>query len=80
MSRQQDAVTELVVTVAIVVIVLVIGLFWKLGAGFVKCNSYEGITDRETKYSVISGCYVKTPENKWVPHEEMTKSSVVDSK
>ncbi|ADG60004.1 hypothetical protein Acj9p104 [Acinetobacter phage Acj9] len=80
MNQKGNGAIEFVATIAIVVVILVGVGIWNLVAGYVGCKSYENITDRDTKYSLITGCYVKTPQGAWVPREEMTKSSVVESK
>ncbi|AWY10338.1 hypothetical protein HYQ09_gp093 [Acinetobacter phage vB_AbaM_Konradin] len=72
--------TELVFSVIIVCVIVVVGLTYNTVSGYVKCNSYESITGRQTKYSFITGCYVKTDKNTWIPREEMTKTTVVESK
>lgn len=71
---------ELTITLILVAILLIIGLGWSRISGYISCESYENITDRSTKYSLITGCYVKNDSGRWVPKEEMTKSSVVESK
>ena len=80
MSKYNDNVAELIFTVLMICVIAVIGIFWSIGSGYVKCESYAEVTDRQTKFSLISGCYVKNPKGEWIPHEEMTKSSVVNSK
>ncbi|AFL47497.1 hypothetical protein ZZ1p0103 [Acinetobacter phage ZZ1] len=67
---------ELIFSVIIVCVIVVVGLTYNTVSGYIKCNSYESITGRTTKYSLISGCFVKT-DNGFVPQEEMTKTAVV---
>lgn len=75
-----DTKFELIFSIGLLFVILFVGLVWNKTSNFITCSSYENITERDTKYSLISGCYVKNTENKWVPLEEMTKSSVVESK
>lgn len=68
---------ELIATLIIVVVIVVCLLFWNSISGFMQCNSYESMTDRQTKYSIVSGCYVKT-EKGWIPREEMSKRAIAN--
>lgn len=68
---------ELIATLIIVVVIAVCLLFWNGISGFMQCNSYESMTDRQTKYSIVSGCYVKT-EKGWIPREEMSKRAIAN--
>ena len=36
------------------------------------------ITERITKYSIVNGCFVKTPSG-WIPQEEMSKRAYTNS-
>ena len=42
------------------------------------CSNYGSLTERTTKYSIVSGCYVKTPSG-WIPQEEMSKRAYGNS-
>lgn len=42
------------------------------GVMYSTCKNYGFITERITKYSILNGCFVKTPSG-WIPQEEMTK-------
>lgn len=68
---------ELIATLVISAIIIVVAVCWSTVSEYVSCKSYGSITDRTTKYSLISGCYVKTDAGHWVPREEMTKTAVV---
>lgn len=71
---------ELVLTLIFAFVIIVVATGWSRVSGYISCNSYESITGRSTKYSLITGCYVKNDNDTWVPREEMTKSAVVESK
>lgn len=82
MSKFQrgNSLVELIFSVAVLVVLLIIGFLWHVGSGYVKCSNYSSLTDRATKFSVISGCFVKTDSGRWVPQAEMTRTTVVDAK
>ncbi|AZU98741.1 hypothetical protein vBAbaMPhT2_242 [Acinetobacter phage vB_AbaM_PhT2] len=71
---------EFIATIIIAVIILAIASVWSMASEYISCKSYESNTGRTVKYSLITGCYVKTDKDNWVPREEMTKSAVVESK
>lgn len=68
---------ELIATLAVTAVIIVVVLFWTTISGFMQCNSYESMTDRQTKFSIVSGCYVKT-EKGWIPREEMSKRAIAN--
>lgn len=68
---------ELITTLILVAIIVVALAFWNTIAGFMQCNSYESMTDRQTRFSIVSGCYVKT-EKGWIPREEMSKRAIAN--
>ena len=39
------------------------------------CNNYQSLTDRQTKYSIINGCLVKTKSG-WIPKSEIRSENV----
>lgn len=43
-----------------------------------SCNNYEDLTGRETKYNVINGCFVKTPDG-WIPKSEI-RTALIEEK
>ena len=61
---------ELIATLVIMVGVLVGVFLFKSVGGWVSCNNYKSMTDRQTKYSVINGCFVKTKSG-WIPKSEI---------
>ena len=68
---------ELITTLILVAIIVVALAFWNVISGFMQCNSYESMTDRQTRFSIVSGCYVKT-EKGWIPREEMSKRAIAN--
>ena len=40
-----------------------------------SCNNYQSLTDRQTKYSIINGCFVKTKSG-WIPKSEIRSENV----
>lgn len=68
---------ELIATLILVAIIIVALAFWNVISGFMQCNSYESMTDRQTRFSIVSGCYVKT-EKGWIPREEMSKRAIAN--
>lgn len=62
---------SLVIPAALFVLIAVIAGI----SGYVSCNSYSDMTERQTKYSIVSGCYVKTDKG-YVPQEEMSKRAI----
>ena len=72
-----NAAFELWTTIILVVIIAIFIAGWNTVSGFMQCNSYESMTDRQTRYSIVSGCYVKT-EKGWIPREEMSKRAIAN--
>lgn len=68
---------ELIASIILVVIIIVIVGCWNTISGFMQCSSYESMTDRQTRFSIVSGCYVKT-EKGWIPREEMSKRAIAN--
>ena len=62
--------TELITTVVLMCTVLIGVFLFKSIGGWVRCNNYESLTDRQTKYSIINGCFVKTKSG-WIPKSEI---------
>ena len=62
--------TELNITLMLMVAVLFGVFMFKTIGGWISCNDYQSITDRQTKYSVINGCFVKTKSG-WIPKSEI---------
>ena len=62
--------TELITTVVLMCAVLIGVFLFKSVGGWVSCNNYQSLTDRQTKFSIINGCFVKT-ESGWIPKSEI---------
>ena len=67
--------TELNTTLMIMVAMLFGVFVFKTVGGWVSCNDYQSITDRQTKYSVINECFVKTKSG-WIPKSEIRSEHV----
>lgn len=65
---------ELILSLVVVGIILICTMFWNM----YSCSNYGSLTERTTKYSIVSGCYVKTPSG-WIPQEEMSKRAYGNS-
>lgn len=79
-NQTGNAAVELMCTLVVCVILLIVGGVWHVGKSYVQCSNYSSITDRDTKYSIISGCFVKTDAGRWIPQSEMTRTTIVESK
>lgn len=66
---------EFSISLVIIVIVLFAGFIFNSIGGWVSCNNYQSLTDRQTKYSVINGCFVKTKSG-WIPKSEIRSENV----
>ena len=63
--------TELVTSNIMLIVAVLFGVFmFKTVGGWVSCDNYQEFTDRQTKYSVINGCFVKTKSG-WIPKSEI---------
>lgn len=67
--------TELNITLMLTGVVLIGVFLFKSVGGWVVCNNYQSLTDRQTKYSIISGCFVKTKYG-WIPKSEIRSENV----
>ena len=65
-----------VAIVSVFLILFVLGV--SQGFSFYTCRNYGSITERITKYSIVNGCFVKTPSG-WIPQEEMSKRAYGNS-
>ena len=66
---------ELNITLMLMVAVLLGVFMFKTVGGWVSCNNYQSLTDRQTKYSIINGCFVKTKSG-WIPKSEIRSENV----
>ena len=67
--------TELNITLILMVAVLLGVFMFKTVGGWVSCNNYQSLTDRQTRYSIINGCFVKTKSG-WIPKSEIRSENV----
>lgn len=67
------------VTFYISVILIFFGVIGVINAtlGFIDCKSYGNMTERVTKYSIVSGCYVKTNAG-MIPKSELNKRVIAN--
>jgi nitrogenase subunit NifH len=79
-SQKGSALAELVITLILCVVILIVGGIWHFGKSYVQCSNYSSITERDTKYSLISGCFVKSDSGRWIPQSEMTRTTIVENK
>ena len=66
---------EFIIYVVMMLSVLVVAFMFKSVGGWVSCNNYQSLTDRQTKYSVINGCFVKTKSG-WITKSEIRSENV----
>ena len=70
--------TELVASNIMLIVAVLFGVFmFKTVGGWVSCDDYQEFTDRQTKFSIINGCFVKTKSG-WIPKSEI-RSDVSES-
>ena len=51
---------EVIISLVMLCVILVGVFLFKSVGGWISCNNYQSFTDRQTKYSIINGCFVKT--------------------
>ena len=56
-------------------VMLVAAFLLNSATDWVSCNNYQSLTDRQTKYSIINGCFVKTKSG-WIPKSEIRSENV----
>ena len=66
---------EVIISLAMLCVILVGVFLFDSDTGWVSCNNYQSITDRQTKYSIINGCFVKTKSG-WIPKSEIRSENV----
>ena len=66
---------EFTIYLAMMSVILVAACLFNSATGWVSCNNYQSLTDRQTKYSVINGCFVKTKSG-WIPKSEIRSANV----
>ena len=66
---------EFTIYLVMMSVILVVAFLFNSATGWVSCNNYQSLTDRQTKYSVINGCFVKTKSG-WIPKSEIRSENV----
>ena len=66
---------DVIISLVMLCVILVGVFLFKSVGGWVSCNNYQSLTDRQTKYSVINGCFVKTKSG-WIPKSEIRSENV----
>ena len=61
---------EVIISLVMLCVILVGVFLFKSVGGWISCNNYQSLTDRQTKYSIINGCFVKT-KSSWIPKSEI---------
>jgi hypothetical protein len=66
---------DVIISLVMLCVILVGVFLFKSVGGWISCNNYQSLTDRQTKYSVINGCFVKTKSG-WIPKSEIRSENV----
>ena len=66
---------EFTVSLVMMFVILIVAFLFDSATGWVSCNNYQSLTDRQTKYSIINGCFVKTKSG-WIPKSEIRSENV----
>lgn len=66
---------EVIISLVMLFVVLVVVFLFNSVGGWISCNNYQSLTDRQTKYSIINGCFVKTKSG-WIPKSEIRSENV----
>ena len=66
---------EFIISLVMLSVILVVVFIFNYATGWVSCNNYQSLTDRQTKYSIINGCFVKTKSG-WIPKSEIRSENV----
>ena len=66
---------EFTIYLAMMSVILVVAFIFNSVGGWISCNNYQSLTDRQTKYSIINGCFVKTKSG-WIPKSEIRSENV----
>ena len=66
---------EVIISLVMLCVILVVVFLFKSVGGWVSCNNYQSLTDRQTKYSIINGCFVKTKSG-WITKSEIRSENV----
>ena len=66
---------EFTIYLVMMSVILVVAFLFNSATGWVSCNNYQSLTGRQTKYSIINGCFVKTKSG-WIPKSEIRSENV----
>ena len=66
---------EFTIYLVMMSVILVVAFLFNSATGWVSCNNYQSLTDRQTKFSIINGCFVKTKSG-WIPKSEIRSENV----
>ena len=66
---------EFTIYLVMMAVMLVAAFLLNSATDWVSCNNYQSLTDRQTKYSIINGCFVKTKSG-WIPKSEIRSENV----
>ena len=66
---------EFTIYLAMMSVILVVAFIFNSVGSWISCNNYQSLTDRQTKYSIINGCFVKTKSG-WIPKSEIRSENV----
>ena len=66
---------EVIISLVMLCVILVGVFLFKSVGGWVSCNNYQSLTDRQTKYSIINGCFIRTKSG-WIPKSEIRSENV----
>ena len=66
---------EFTVSLVMMFLILIVAFLFDSATGWVSCNNYQSLTDRQTKYSIINGCFVKTKSG-WISKSEIRSENV----
>ena len=66
---------EFTIYLVMMSVILVVAFLFNSATGWVSCNNHQSLTDRQTKYSIINGCFVKTKSG-WIPKSEIRSENV----
>lgn len=68
---------DFIFSLVFLVVVLAVVYIGKFAWGSYQCSSYAELTDRETKYTLSNGCFVKH-DGKYIPRSELERRFIMD--
>ena len=66
---------EFTIYLVMMLVIMLVAFLFNSATSWVSCNNYQSLTDRQTKYSIINGCFVKTKSG-WIPKSEIRSENV----